>query len=99
MSGPRNSRMQLRRQVTLWSRLRSRLIFACALSMAVLLISLPKVGGQSRTISPHAVPPQHRSGLPSVRLPVEDGHDIRFSRLSTAQGLSQTRVDAIVQDN
>jgi len=91
--------MQLGRQMTHRSRLRSRSIFAFALSMALLLISLPKVEGQSRTISPHVVPPQHRSGLPSVRLPVEDGHDIRFSRLSTTQGLSQTRVDAMVQDN
>jgi len=28
-----------------------------------------------------------------------DGDDLRFSRLSTAQGLSQTRVDHIVQDD
>jgi ligand-binding sensor domain-containing protein len=32
-------------------------------------------------------------------LPVIDGNDIRFSRLSTAQGLSQTRVLQIVQDD
>jgi signal transduction histidine kinase/ligand-binding sensor domain-containing protein len=35
----------------------------------------------------------------SVRLPVIDGNDIHFRRLSTAQGLSQTRVSQIVQDN
>jgi signal transduction histidine kinase/ligand-binding sensor domain-containing protein len=34
-----------------------------------------------------------------VRFPVIDGYDIRFSRLSTAQGLSQTRVLQIVEDN
>jgi ligand-binding sensor domain-containing protein len=28
-----------------------------------------------------------------------DGDDLRFSRLSTAQGLSQTRVDHVVQDD
>jgi ligand-binding sensor domain-containing protein/signal transduction histidine kinase len=40
-----------------------------------------------------------RNGPPSVRIPVVDGDDIRFSRLSTAQGLSQTRVAQIVQDD
>jgi len=38
-------------------------------------------------------------GPRSVRVPVIDGNDIRFSRLSTAQGLSQTRVAQIVQDD
>jgi len=42
---------------------------------------------------------QSRSGALRVRFPVIDGNDIRFSRLSTAQGLSQTRVLQIVQDN
>jgi ligand-binding sensor domain-containing protein/signal transduction histidine kinase len=32
-------------------------------------------------------------------LPLIDGDDLRFTRLSTAQGLSQTRVDHIVQDD
>ncbi len=32
-------------------------------------------------------------------LPLIDGDDLRFSRLSTAQGLSQSRVDRIVQDD
>jgi hypothetical protein len=31
--------------------------------------------------------------------PLIDGDDLRFSRLSTAQGLSQTGVDHIVQDD
>ena len=35
----------------------------------------------------------------TVRLPVIDGNDIRFRRLSTATGPSQTRVAQIVQDN
>ena len=35
----------------------------------------------------------------TVRLPVIDGNDIRFRRLSTGTGLSQTRVSQIVQDN
>lgn len=92
--------MQFRRRVTHRSRLRSLGgIFAFALSLTVLLASLPEAECQSRTISASALPPPHRGGLLSVRLPVVDGHDIRFSRLSTAQGLSQTRVAAMVQDN
>ena len=40
-----------------------------------------------------------RGGPRSVRIPAIDGDDIRFSRLSTAQGLSQTQVAEIVQDD
>jgi signal transduction histidine kinase/ligand-binding sensor domain-containing protein len=43
------------------------------------------------------IPPQTRSD--PAQWPVVDGDDIRFSRLSTAQGLSQTRVLQIVQDD
>jgi ligand-binding sensor domain-containing protein len=35
----------------------------------------------------------------SIRLSVVDGNDIRFHHLSTAEGLSQTRVAQIVQDD
>ena len=35
----------------------------------------------------------------SVRIPAIDGDDIRFSRLSTAQGLSQTQANQIVEDD
>jgi ligand-binding sensor domain-containing protein len=34
-----------------------------------------------------------------IRLPIVDGRDIRFARISTAEGLSQTKVGQIVQDN
>src|SRR5947207_16006166 len=34
-----------------------------------------------------------------IRLPVVDGTDIRFTRLSTADGLSQTKVAQIVEDD
>src|SRR6266851_9660224 len=34
----------------------------------------------------------------TITLPVVDGKDIRFTRLSTDEGLSQTRVIQIVQD-
>ncbi|HWZ74975.1 MAG TPA: two-component regulator propeller domain-containing protein, partial [Candidatus Sulfotelmatobacter sp.] len=34
-----------------------------------------------------------------MRIPAIDGDDIRFSRLTTAQGLSQTQANEIVQDD
>ena len=44
--------------------------------------------------------PEARGGSrPSVRIPAIESSDIRFSRLSTAQGLSQTQVAEIVQDD
>ena len=36
---------------------------------------------------------------PLVRLTVTDGNDIRFARITRTQGLSQTRVDKLVQDD
>ncbi len=50
----------------------------------------------------HAVdtaPPQARVSEQLIRLPVNEGSDIRFVRLSRAQGLSQQRVTHIVQDD
>ena len=35
----------------------------------------------------------------TITLPVVDGKDLRFTRLSTDQGLSQTKVSQIVQDD
>ena len=35
----------------------------------------------------------------SIKLPVIDGHDLRFQRMSLNQGLSQTSVSSITQDN
>jgi ligand-binding sensor domain-containing protein/signal transduction histidine kinase len=49
----------------------------------------------SKTASPEA----RRDRRPSVRIPAIENNDIRFSRLSTAQGLSQTQVAEIVQDD
>ena len=52
-------------------------------------------------LSSFAMPavPQARWNPVSQRLPVVDGRDIRFARISTADGLSQTRVAQITQDN
>ena len=99
MASPRDLRVRLRRRVIRHSPVR---IWGsiCALALPLIALSsvLPKAQADSRTAS-QSVMPQSRSDLPSVRLPVIDGHDIRFSRLSTAQGLSQTRVLQIVQDH
>jgi len=43
--------------------------------------------------------PQARIDPKVVHLQVTEGTDIRFTRLSRAQGISQTRVEAIVQDD
>src|SRR5437016_7348619 len=43
--------------------------------------------------------PEVRVDSQTIRLPVIDGNDIRFRRLFTATGLSQTKVSQIVQDN
>jgi signal transduction histidine kinase/ligand-binding sensor domain-containing protein len=40
-----------------------------------------------------------RGSTRAMRVPAIDGDDIRFSRLSTAQGLSQTQANEIVQDD
>jgi hypothetical protein len=34
-----------------------------------------------------------------IKLPVVDGHNLRFQRVSLTQGLSQTSVSSITQDN
>src|SRR5260370_1194824 len=60
------------------------------------IFSTPLSGGST---SPNASSEMHRGHARSVRVPAIDGNDIRFSRLSTAQGLSQTQVNEIVQDD
>lgn len=49
-------------------------------------------------INPEMVP-QAQVNPRTIILPVIDGNDIRFTRLSTEDGLSQTMVWQIVQDN
>jgi len=72
------------------------------LAFALLSIAAPDVSlaaqALGRTSSPNIGPELH-SASPPIRLPVVEANDIRFSRLSTSQGLSQTRVEQIVQDN
>ena len=45
-----------------------------------------------------AAPPPASRSVQSVRLPIIEGQDIRFTHLSTEEGLSQSRVDHILQD-
>src|SRR5258708_4454052 len=67
-------------------------------AFALLLIALSP-SFSTAIASTNASSEMRRGGPRSVRVPVIDGNDIRFSRLSTAQGLSQTRVAQIVQDD
>ena len=69
-----------------------------ALLLIILSVSLASARGQSPHASPDILSTIGRT-LHSQRVPVLDGDDIRFSRLSTAQGLSQTQVAHIVQDD
>lgn len=67
---------------------------------------LSNAGPGTRAVSPLAgatyapeLPIQVRVDPNAVRVPVIDGSDIRFSHLSRAQGLSQSRVTQVVQDD
>ena len=74
-------------------------ISALALLLTVLSTSVSAAQGDNPT-SPKTVTAEVHRAIPrSMRIPVIDGDDIRFSRLSTAQGLSQTQANEIVQDD
>src|SRR6266550_4164168 len=49
--------------------------------------------------SAFAQPPQAQVDKQTIRIPVIDGKGLRFTRFSTENGLSQTRVSQIVQDD
>jgi ligand-binding sensor domain-containing protein/signal transduction histidine kinase len=51
------------------------------------------------TLNSNSAAPQSSIKHRTLRMPLVDGNDIRFSRLSTAAGLSQTRVSDIVPDD
>ena len=75
-----------------------RAVLLPVLSLCVFSGVVPPVRADARRITPRAVPQASVDPRP-VKLPVIDGKDIRFARLSTAEGLSQTRVAQIVQDD
>jgi signal transduction histidine kinase/ligand-binding sensor domain-containing protein len=82
---------------------RSSLQYALAIVAILLCISGHRAAAASSQVQ---APPASGgpvvvvdSGQPVVRLAVADGQDIRFARISRTQGLSQTRVEKIVQDD
>ena len=74
-----------------------------ALAVAVLVVELalaaPSRNPQIELSDPKDGVIQARVSPEPVQLPMVDANDLRFSRLSTTQGLSQTRVQQIVQDD
>jgi hypothetical protein len=80
--------------------LNSRRCPALALALAVLLLvpvsacAWARAGDSADTSSLDS--PVHTE---TIRLPVVEGKDIRFARISSSQGLSQVRVSYVVQDD
>jgi hypothetical protein len=74
---------------------RHRRILRTLLGVLMLLCFTPSGGADAQ--DRNAVPTSRDSGI--VRLPIIDQQDIRFKRLSTIDGLSQTKVSSILQDD
>src|ERR1700727_3331383 len=80
--------------------LSSRWWAALALALAVLLlvpvcvVASARAGDRADTASLDSP-----VDTETIRLPVVEGKDIRFARISSSQGLSQARVSDIVQDD
>lgn len=77
---------------------------AWQLSLAVALVCwvclCPASGQTSKAANDkQGNPPQVRVDPQTIRIPVVDGADIRFSHLTPVQAPSQTRVSQIIQDN
>jgi Two component regulator propeller len=68
----------------------------CAATLAMARDGAGRPDNQPRHVE--AVPQAHVNPS-TITLPVVDGKGIRFTRLSTEDGLSQTRVTQIVQDD
>src|SRR5262245_55879763 len=75
----------------------------CAMALWLGLLVAGAAGAQPREAPGTAVVsptlPQIRVKPGMIKIPVVDGSDIPFTRLSTIQGLSQTKVSWIVQDD
>jgi PAS domain S-box-containing protein len=63
----------------------------CRRSLLAFLLSAGPIAG--------ATPPQVTREIAPVRLPVIEGKDIRFTRYSVEQGLSESRVEHVLQDH
>lgn len=99
MGRPRNLRVMFCLRITRQSVLRTwRSSIALVFPLIALASQLPSASADTRIDSANVMQ-QSYSALTRLPVPVIDGNDIRFSRLSTAQGLSQTRVLQIVEDN
>jgi PAS domain S-box-containing protein len=98
-----NTAISIVHQGTIKPRVIVRLIVSCAfvaLLCATTLGTARDSAGRpdKRPVNLGAVRQAHVGPL-TITLPVVDGKDIRFTRLSTAEGLSQTKVAQIVQDD
>ncbi|HYO82308.1 MAG TPA: hypothetical protein VES20_12965, partial [Bryobacteraceae bacterium] len=67
----------------------------CRLTAFALLLPLTQMGA---TPGSPGGGPQTEATTRTLKLPVTEGHDIRFRRLSNPQQLSQVRASEIVQD-
>jgi ligand-binding sensor domain-containing protein/signal transduction histidine kinase len=67
--------------------------------MVLLALAGPMTAYDQAASMPTGAPPQVQIARTTARLVVIDANDIRFSHLSRSQGLSQTRVTGIVQDD
>ena len=75
---------------------------ALAILLAVLFVGLvAEAQGNQRSTAPgrSTAVPQTRINPGTIKLPIVDGADMRFARLSTSTGLLQTKIAQIVQDD
>jgi ligand-binding sensor domain-containing protein/signal transduction histidine kinase len=99
MARPPESAAQLRLRQMRSATLRDRRSVS-ALALVLTVLSASVAAAQTRSTNPARDNSKlSRGNTHSVRIPAIDGVDIRFSRLSTSQGLSQTQVAEIVQDD
>ena len=73
-------------------------LFMSFLARCLFIAAVPCSVAADQQVAPLAVP-QAQVNPEVMRLPVVDGDDIRFTHVSTAQGLSQTRVPSAVKDD
>jgi len=76
-----------------------RLAMSFALFLSIVPGTMAKEAQADQSSIRLSTVPQTHVDPRLVTLPMLDGKDIRFTRLSTARGLSQTKVSQIVQDN
>lgn len=78
-------------------------VISLAVSFTVLFSSVGKAQGEqdrgSNMSDPLSIVQQAHVNPVTVKIPIVDGTDVRFTRLSTTNGLSQRRVSEIVQDD